>query len=377
MSRVFVLGRFPPPADGQTLATERCASFLARDLDVVRLDTGAPGPDPLSADPRWSWRRAAHYLGQRRALAGALARDPAAPVLWHAVSPAPLGHLRDRLATVPAFAPGQPVVAVLHRAGFEALARSPVTAASAARLVARVRAVVFHSPALARRCAGVVPEAKWRVVPNTVRDALVPPATVVEARRAAGPGTPLRVLFLSNLLPEKGYADVLEAVGRLHARGVGVRLTVAGRWPTAAARAAFEARAAALAAAVDVVGGVSDAAEVARLHLGADVLALPTTHPTETQPIALLEALAAGTPVVSVDRPVVRDVVTDGVEGALVRPHDVGALAEAIDGLREPGHWRAASAAARARFDAAFHPDVVGARWRALATEAAGPDGFS
>ena len=371
MSRVTVLGRFPPPADGQTLATERCAALLEGPFEVVRLDTQAPGPDPLSADPRWSWRRARHYLGLRRRMARALADHPASPVVWHAVSPAPLGHLRDRVATLPAFAPGQPVVAVFHRAGFEALAASPLTAASAARLVERMQAVVSHSPALARRCAGSVPEGKWRIIPNTVRDALVPTFAAVEARRAEGPGTPLHAVFLSNMLPDKGYADVLEAVGRLHAQGEDIRLTVAGRWPDAGARVAFVHRAAALGVAdrVDVLGGLSDPTEVARLHLAADVFVLPTTHPTETQPIAILEALAAGTPVVSVDRPILRDMISDGVEGALVPAHDPAALAAALDRLRQPEVWRAASRAARARFDAAFHPDVVGGLWRDLAAE--------
>ncbi len=370
MTRVTVLGRFPPPADGQTLATERCAAFLADAFEVARLDTQVPGTDPLSADPRWSWRRARHYLGLRRRLARALAEHPGSPVVWHAVSPAPLGHLRDRIATLPALAPRQPVVAVFHRAGFEALAASPVTAASAVRLAAQMRAVVFHSPALARRCAGVVPEDAWRIIPNTVRDALVPTLAAVHARQAAGPGTPLHAVFLSNLLPDKGYADVLEAVGRLHAQGVAIRLTVAGRWPDASARAAFSRRAAALGVThrVDVVGGVTEAAEVARIHLAADVFVLPTTHPTETQPIAILEALAAGTPVVSVDRPILRDMISDGA-GALVPAHDPAALAAALDRLRQPDVWRAASRAARARFDAAFHPDVVGALWRSLVAE--------
>ena len=366
---VYVLGRFPPPADGQTLATERCAAFLDEAFEVRRVNTQAPGPDPLTAHPRFDLGRARYYLGLRRRLAEALRQSPAAPVLWHAVSPAPWGHARDVLATVPALAPAQPLVAVLHRAGFEALSRSALTARTSARLVRRVDAFVFHSRALADRCAGVVPAEKVRLVPNTVRDALVPPADAVAERRARGPGAPLQVLFLSNLLPEKGYADVLEAVGLLRQRGVAAELTVAGRWPDDATRAAFEARAQTLGVPVRLTGPVSQAAEVARLHLAADVFALPTTHPTETQPIAILEALAAGTPVVSVDRSILRDIVTDGVQGALVRPHDAWALAEAIVTLTEPARWRAASAAARTRFDRGFHPDVVGARWRDLAAE--------
>ena len=366
---VFVLGRFPPPADGQTLATERCAAFLDEAFDVRRLDTQAPGPDPLTAHPRFDLARARHYLGLRRRLAEALGRAPAAPVLWQAVSPAPWGHLRDVLATVPALAPSQPLVAVVHRAGFEALSGSALTAWTSRRLVRRVDAFVFLSRALADRSASVVPEAKIRVVPNTVREALLPSADAVVERRSRGPGTPLQVLFLSNLMPEKGFADVLEALGLLRQRGVAAELTVAGRWPGDAARAAFEARANALRVTARLTGPVSAADDVARLHLAADVFALPTTHPTESQPVSVLEALAAGTPVVSTDRPILRDILTDGVEGALVRPHDPAALAEALRALTDPSRWRAASAAARARFDRAFHPDVVGARWRDLAAE--------
>ncbi|WP_420455196.1 glycosyltransferase family 4 protein [Rubrivirga sp.] len=369
LSPVVVLGRFPPPADGQTLATERCASFLDDVFDVRRLDTQAPGADPLTAHPRFDLGRTLHYVGLRRRLAATLRETPTAPVLWHAVSPARWGHLRDVLATAPAFAPDQPVVAVFHRAGFESLFESAVTARTAARLVRQLSAVVFHSQALADRCADVIPESKVRLIPNTVRDAAVLSAEAASARRAEGPGTPLRVLFLSNLLPEKGFADVLEAVGQLHGRGVAVEATFAGRWPDATTRVAFEDRARALGVRVAIPGAVADPAEIRRLHLDADVFALPTTHPTETQPIAILEALAAGTPVVSVDRPILRDMMADGVEGALVRPHDPAALADAIGRLAEPAPWRLASSAARARFEAAFSPAIVGGLWQALAAE--------
>ena len=367
---VHVVGRFPPPADGQTLATERCALFLDEAFHVRRHDTRPPGADPLSAEPRFSARRAAHFLRLRPRLRRALAEAPAAPVVWHSISPAPLGHARDRLATVPAFAPGQPVAAVLHRATFDALWAGRARR-SVERLVERVSTFVFQSEALAERCAAFVPADKRTVIPNTVRDDAAASDAEVEARRRGRPDRPFHVLFLSNLLPEKGYADVLRAVGRLAADGRDVTATFAGRWPSDAARAAFDAEAAALGVAdrVAVPGAISDAAEVRRLHLAADAFALPTVHPTETQPIAILEALAAGTPVVTVDRPITRDMLTDGLEGALVPPHAPEAIAGALLGLMAPERWRAASEAARSRFEAQFAPAVVGELWRGLARE--------
>lgn len=368
---VYVLGRFPPPSDGQTLATERCASFLDGAFDVDRVNTQFTGADPLEVHPQFDLERTLFYVRLRRRVAAALRRRPAAPVLWHAISPAPLGHLRDVLTAAPAFAPGQPVAAVLHRAGFDRLIQKPLVARSAARLVRRVDAFVFQSTALADRCADVVPTAKRRVIPNTIRDETASPADVVVRKQERGPGRPLHVLFLSNMLPEKGYLDVLEAVGSLHKEGIEVRATFAGRWPDADAQAAFEARSRDLGVGplIDVPGPIADPRAVRRLHLEADVFALPTSHPTETQPIAILEALAAGTPVVTVDRAVLRDMITDGVEGALVPAHSPSAIADAVARLTAPDVWRARSRAARARFDAAFSPAVVGDLWRALATD--------
>lgn len=370
---VAVVGRFPPPLDGQTLATERCAALLDRDHHVHRLDTQAPGPDPLSATPRLDLRRGLHYVRLHGHLRRALQTLPRTPVLWHAVSPAPLGHLRDVLTTAPAFREDQPVAAVLHRAGFEALFQTARTAGTARRLVRRLDAVVFQSEALAGRCAAVVPEAKRWVIPNTVRDETVPPPSVVDARRRAGPGGPVRLLFLSNMLPEKGHVDVLDAVAVLTGAGLDVQARFVGGWPSDAARQAFLARArdSGVADRVDVAGPVADAAAVRQYHLGADVFVLPTTHPTETQPIAVLEALAAGTPVVTVERPIMRGVVTDGVEGRLVPPRAPEAIARAVREITEPDVWASTSAAARARFDRTFSPAVVGGRWRALVAEMA------
>jgi glycosyltransferase involved in cell wall biosynthesis len=289
-------------------------------------------------------------------------------VLWHSVSPTTLGHLRDAVATVPAFGPRRPVYAVLHRATFERLSRSALTRRSARALVRRVDAFVFQSEHLARRCAAVVPPEKRVVIPHTVDEAAACTAGEVGRRLADGPGRPLRLLFLSHMIREKGYLDVVEAAGRLRQRGVPFRLDMAGGWPRDGDRAAFEARvrAAGVADAVVHHGALRDRAEVRRLHLAADVFLLPTYHPTETQPIAILEALGAGTPVVSVDRPILHDIVPGGGGGALVPPRAPGALADAVERLAEPGAWAAAAAAARARYEAAFAPEAVRDRWLAL-----------
>lgn len=149
--------------------------------------------------------RLRHYLGLRRRLRAALSQAPEAPVLWHAISPTPLGHWRDVLATLPAIGPTHAVHAVMHRATFERLFTSPLTAPTARRVVDRVASFVFQSPRRAEACAAHIPRHKRVLIPNTVDEDMRCTTAEVEAKQAPLSGRSLRLLFASNMLPEKGY----------------------------------------------------------------------------------------------------------------------------------------------------------------------------
>ena len=82
--------------------------------------------------------------------------------------------------------------------------------------------------------------------------------------------------------------------------------------------------------------------------------------------IVLVEAMAAGLPVVASDIPGYDEVVTDGVEGCLVPPGDAVAVANAVEAIAsDPALAVRFSEAGRARA-AAFDWSVVGARLEGL-----------
>jgi glycosyltransferase involved in cell wall biosynthesis len=60
----------------------------------------------------------------------------------------------------------------------------------------------------------------------------------------------------------------------------------------------------------------------------------------ESQPIALLEAMAAGRPIVATRVGGVPEIIEDGETGLLVPPNDPGALAKALRKVAEDGVWR-------------------------------------
>lgn len=61
----------------------------------------------------------------------------------------------------------------------------------------------------------------------------------------------------------------------------------------------------------------------------ADLFALPAIH-QEGMPMAILEALAAGLPIVSTPKGAIPEIIRDGINGFLVAPHDPAQIAEKI-----------------------------------------------
>ena len=366
---LHIVGRFPPPLDGQAVATAHLADLLNGENRIIRVNVGASEGDHVITPGTIPLQRAAYALGLKRHVRHQFATAPTAPVLWPSISPSPLGHFRDRLTVAPAFGARQPVVGVVHRGDFDRLFTSPWTRRSGRQLVERLSALVFLTERLSEACARWVPSEKRRVIPNTISNDVIPGASQVQDKQARWaarlPDAPLRVLYLSAMIPSKGYAHVLEATALLRDRGVPVRTTFAGRWESDDAERAFAARIRQLdlAQAVDVRGGVSRM-EAGGLHLDADVLVLPTTYPVEAQPLVVIEALAAGTPVIVTRHAGLPEMIREGIEGMFVAPASPSAIADAAQALRSD--WQAHSRAARERFELVYSPKTVCQQWLSL-----------
>jgi glycosyltransferase involved in cell wall biosynthesis len=104
---------------------------------------------------------------------------------------------------------------------------------------------------------------------------------------------------------------------------------------------------------VEFVGRVDGEAKWG-LFERADLLVFPGYQP-EGLPLVILEAMAAGLPVVSTDTGAVRDVVVDGVTGLIVDKRNPAALAAAVRRLAgDSGLRRRLGEAGRERYLAEF-----------------------
>ncbi len=198
---------------------------------------------------------------------------------------------------------GRPFVLTLQGSGsagrfadLELMRRAPWLVGAVLR---RARVVICVSEALAE-AALACGARDVRVIPNCAR---IPAFVGKEAE-------PAEVLYAGRLSPEKGIRDLVEATR-------GLNLVVAGDGP--------------LRGLVPDALGLLPHSELDRLYARAAVVVLPSYR--EGLPLAVIEAMAHGRPVVATTVGGIPELVVDGETGLLVPPGDPQALRSALERL--------------------------------------------
>lgn len=194
-----------------------------------------------------------------------------------------------------------------------------------------------------RALAQVVPPERVRLINNGVRLDRYPPPE--PAHR------PPRVLYVGMLTPRKGVLDLVAAAQILRERGVTYELALLGGTPDEGPEAEAEVRAA-LDGHAELLGTRSPE-EMPAAYAAADVFCLPSWW--EAMPLSVLEAMAAGLPVVASDVGDVGRAVLHGETGFVVPPRSPEQLASALEKLLVDGpERRRMGAAGRARVEEHF-----------------------
>ncbi|MFD2255860.1 glycosyltransferase family 4 protein [Luteolibacter algae] len=143
-----------------------------------------------------------------------------------------------------------------------------------------------------------------------------------------------RILFLGNLFIDKGVLDLISAVTLLGKQSPekNFKLSLIGGWPDETTRSKIENAISELPSNVDCPPPApaygDEKWKALRSH---DVFAFPSYYSSENLPLVIIEAMAAGLPVIASDWRGIKSLVEDGKTGLLVKPSDINQLAAAID----------------------------------------------
>ena len=353
---VVMLAPLPPPTGGMATVAENLRdSRLAEACCLTVIDTAKRTP------PGRSWRQAVAYQWELlRRIRAALRTTRAQIVHIHTCSG--FTFWRDSAHMVLARWMGCKVIWHIHGGYFDQFISSMSWAARAwyRQALRMSQAVIVLSEDWRRRLEPTATGVSWRVVLNgtPVRPA-IPPHANAEAS----------FLFVGNLDERKGSADLIRAFAKMKGDGMPGKLTLLGGETAPGQKAALEALVARLGCrdSVALPGMLAGQQKEAAL-LAASCFVLPSY--AEGLPMAMLEAMACGLPVIVTNVGAIPEVITEGKEGFLISPGDIDALSDRILRLGRDDDLRGRMGrAARAKVEREFSLDVMAERILAIYRE--------
>lgn len=142
--------------------------------------------------------------------------------------------------------------------------------------------------------------------------------------------SPFTIGAAGRFAAEKGYRYLIEAVHQLTVNGRDVRLLLAG---DGGLRADYQSRIAEL----DIEQNVEflgDVSSMGDFYRGLNACVFPSILP-EGLPLVVLEAMAAGVPIIATTCGGTGEAISDGITGLVVEPRDAGGIASAVEWLMD------------------------------------------
>jgi glycosyltransferase involved in cell wall biosynthesis len=354
---LLVIAPEPPPFTGMEVTTQALLEELrAAGIQVERVDTADP-EDVLGNRGVWTGHNIVMAL-RHIALAARKSFQKDVGAVYLPIAQAFPALFRDIAFLAIARAARLPAIVHLHGGAFGGyyaslgFARRSLLKSSVGRAAAGIVLTEQLRPAL--EC--VLTQGRISVVPNGVDLRLCDP-------QLSKTKDEVHVLFLSSLYRWKGAFVFIEAFARAHAKRPQLRGTVAGDWPSEELRLEGEHLLQELGLGDKLAfPGVVKGESKAQAFREADIFCFAALEP-EGQPLVILEAMAAGLPVVSPAWPGIADTVIEGETGLLVAEASPDSLAEQIVHLVDRPEERARmGTAGRTRYEAHYTQRAFGQR---------------
>lgn len=321
MLKVLLIGPLPNPVNGCSLANQTFLEYLKKQnnfqVDTINTNTD---PNIQGVQGQFSWVKLFSFLK----VYVEIYKIITAQSVYMTPGQSFFGILKYTPFILLAWILNKPIIMHLHGnfLGTQYQLLKGVKKKIFKFLVSRSSAGIVLSDSLKQNFAGLLAVEKVFIVENFANNELISD-TIIQKNT-----TQLNLLWLSNLMEEKGILDFLDALIVLKNKGVEFEVKLAGKIEEGL-DTTIQQKISKLGSCVEYLGTVYGA-QKKDLLIKSNVFVFPTYYTMEGQPIALIEAMATGNVIVTTNHAGIPDIV-GSENGYLLQPRDIAGLANQLE----------------------------------------------
>lgn len=359
-----MLAMFPPPySSGERIVNLTVQKMLEEKYttDIINVSTGMLNPKNFGVKKiinqlasLWLYLNA--FLIIRKKL-----KKNQYHAFYFVTPSSSFGHIRDFYLIKNLDKKAGKILAFIHNGNFDRVLCKKSHKAITSSFIRKVDKFVFLSEGLREKAAKHIDAVKCVVIKNSIDGAVTFTEEEI-SRKIKEYKDGLRIVYISNMNPTKGYMDLAVGVKMLAERKAHINMKVdfVGEWLSEEQLTSFHNFIAEnkLGNIVKVHGKINDRVQIKTLLYQSNVFVLPTYFSQEAQPLSIIEALNAATPVISTRHASIPEYVSDGYNGFLISQQSPEEVSYALEKLADSALWKTMAANARQSFTEQFSMDV-------------------
>jgi glycosyltransferase involved in cell wall biosynthesis len=350
--------RFPPPYTGQTIAARITYELLRNYCNCNYINVLRPVPVGMAGklNPLGVLATIKNLFHLNKFI-----KHGHYDVTYFIPSSSGLGHLRDILIVYIISKHTSKIIAHVHSGNFQNIFKGKCFSLLNKHFISRIYKFIFLSHYLSSHTDEFIESGKKIVIPNSIDNKVIlsQEECIHKIQEKENEET-INIVFISNMIESKGFKDLAKALSFLPAN-MKWQAHFIGDWGSRELKKSF----------MDflsnnnisdrtlVYGKITDRSKIKVTYKEADVFVLPTYYPVEAQPLTIIEALNAATPVIATPHASIPEYVKDGINGFLVPKQNPDEIAAAIIKLSDRKRWSAFAKAARDTYLQSFSTDAI------------------
>lgn len=321
---VIILGKLPPPYMGPAIATQIIMqSTLNQEFDLHLLNTKAN--DSINTLGKWNFKKIIKNISIYFSLIK-LIRQHKPDLVLIPISQTTTGFIKDAFFILISKLFGKKILIQLRGSNF----KNWITSSSnlmkwyVKYILKKTQGVIVLGYSLRHLFENYFTKEHIFVVPNGANYSIPEKTKSNEL---------VNILYLSNLLTSKGIDDVFEAITILDKKNIACSFEFIGEWLHEETKKSCLNKIKDCKIPIDIHTSAESANKFQYLA-NADIFIFPPREP-EGHPWSIIEAMAAGLPIISTNQGAIAESVIDGKNGFIVEPKNPALIAEKLQFLIE------------------------------------------